>query len=74
MERKYTVLVVNDIFEDDNMLIIKSKGSQYINRLDENITPEVLKRELSRSGIEAEDCDINVINSDWNGVPKIAKF
>lgn len=67
MERKYTVLVVNDIFEDENMMIVKSSGSTYTKRYDEKIKPEELSAFLEGEGINIDDCKIYVTEKGWKG-------
>lgn len=74
MNEKYTILVVNGIFEEENLLIIKSKGSQSIKRFDETITPEILRTDLEGVGIDIGDCKIVVLDKDWKGNPKVEQF
>jgi hypothetical protein len=74
MEYKYTVLVVNGIFEDENLMVIKSKGSQYTNRFEETITSDILHRELERNGIEVNDCKLVITGTDWKGNPTITQY
>lgn len=71
MLMKYTVLVSNGIFDGENLLIIKSKGSQYIKRIDETITPNLLHKELEGNSINVEDCKIIIISTDFKGNPTI---
>jgi hypothetical protein len=71
---KHTVLVVNDIFEGENLLIIKSKGSQSVNRFEESITPSLLETELERNGISLDNCKVTVTSTDWKGNAKIEQY
>lgn len=74
MMKKYAVMVINGIFEDENLLIISSKGSRYTTRFDEIITPEILHKELERNGIPTEDCKITVTGTDWKGKATIEQY
>lgn len=68
---KHTVLVVNGIFENESLLIIKSTGSQYTNRFEKTITPALLSKELERNMINPDDCKIVIASTDWMGNPTI---
>lgn len=74
MEHKHIVMVINDIFEDENLLVVKSKGSQATKRYDDVITKEDLKEYLSSNGINIKSCVINVVEEDWKGIPKISRW
>lgn len=70
---KKTVMVINDIFTNTNMLIIRDDGSETINRFVAAITSEVLSNELERLGINKEDCDIIVVGENWKGEVRVEK-
>jgi len=74
MEKKYAVMVINNIFKNESMLIVKSEGTQMVRRYEENITKEVLSEYLSTNGIDIETCVINVVEEDWMGSPKISRW
>lgn len=63
----YTVLVVNDVFEDENLLIIKSTGEQIVVREKEQITIDYVRNYLKRNGIDDTLCKLVVIENDFTG-------
>lgn len=74
MGRKYTIMVINSIFEKENMLIIKWNGGTITERFDEIITPEILSEKLEKNGIDVDSCVIYVTEEDWKGEPRISKW
>lgn len=73
MKRRYTIMVINYVFENESMLIVKSEGSQAIKRYDDTITNEDLNVYLEQDGIDIDDCIIYVVEEDWKGSPRINK-
>lgn len=66
-------MVINDVF-DDNMLIVKSEGSQTIIRYDETITVEEMHKAIEKQNINIDDCKVVVVDNDWKGNTKLAVF
>lgn len=67
MKKTTTVMVINDIITSSNMLIVKSDGSEMINRFSETITPKILSDELDKSGIYKYECDIIIVDESHEG-------
>lgn len=74
MEKKHTIMVINNIFERENMLIIKWNGGIITERFDETITPEIVHEKLDRNRINIDSCVIYVTEEDWKGEPRITKW
>lgn len=70
---KYTVMVINNMFEDDNLLIVKTKGNQSIMRYNKPIEKEDVMEYLSENKINMDDCEMYEVGNDWKGNPKIEK-
>lgn len=71
---KYTIMIINNLFEDDNLLIVKSKGSQSIQRHDRPIEKEIVFKYLKGNQIDIDDCKIYIVSNDWKGNSKIEEF
>ncbi len=71
---KHTVMIINNIFEGDNLLIIKSKGSEIIQRYNQRIEKEMVIEYLNKTNIDMEDCLFYIVKNDWRGNPNIEKF
>lgn len=74
MEKKHTIMVINNIFENENMLIIKWDGGTITERIDKAITPEILHEKLENNSIDVASCVIYVTEEDWKGEPRISKW
>lgn len=72
--KKYTVMVINNVFEERNVIMIHSPGYEYINRFDEYITPEMLEDIIYHRDIKVEECEIHVVSKDWRGNTKVETF
>lgn len=62
---KYTVLIVNEIFPKDNMLIIKSEGSRHVQYFKERIDETLLKERFQTLDINKEECEIIYVGRTW---------
>lgn len=71
---KYTVMVINNIFEEDNLLIVKSKGNQSIQRHKQHIEKELVFDYLKGNAIDIDDCVIYIVKNDWRGNPSIEEI
>lgn len=71
---KYTVMVINNIFEEDNLLIVKSKGNQSIQRHEQCIEKELVFDYLKGNAIDIDDCVIYIVKNDWRGNPSIEEI
>lgn len=71
---KYTVMVVNNVFEEDNLLIIKSKGNQSIQRHEHYIERDLVFDYLKRNEIDIDDCVIYVVKNNWRDITSIEKY
>ena len=74
MERKYIIMVINDIFEGDHMLITKGNGGHITVRFEHRITIEKLHESLERNNINVDSCVINVVEEDWKRNPIITRW
>lgn len=74
-EKRYSVMVINDIFEGEHMLIIKWKGGTITERFDNPITTEIMHDKLIHNQLTIGSCDIYVVEGDtWKGEPRITKW
>lgn len=72
IKKKYTVLVTNGIFEAQNMMVVKSAGSEFVYRYETTITPDVLHKELAGNNISIDDCEIIILGRTWDeGTPEM---
>lgn len=74
MKKQYVIMVINNIFEGENMLIIKWNGGTITERFDEIITSEILHEKLKNNRIDADSCIINVVEEGWDGNPRISRW
>jgi hypothetical protein len=73
-EKNYVVMVINNIFEKENMLIIKWDGGTITERFNNTIAPETMREKLEGNRINIDSCTIYVTEEDWKGEPKITKW
>lgn len=73
-QKNYVVMVINNIFEKENMLIIKWDGGTITERFDKTITPEIVHEKLDSNRIDVDSCVIYVAEEDWKGEPRITKW
>lgn len=74
MKKQYVIMVINHIFEGENMLIVKSEGGQMIKKYSENISVEDLNEYLELNEIDKKSCVINVVEEGWDGNPRIRRW
>ena len=58
MKKEYTVLVINNVFEDDNLLIVKNSGEQRVIREREVFTEEYVQKYLEKHGLNPDTCKV----------------
>jgi len=69
----HKVLIVNDLFEGENMLIIKSSGSESIVRHNEPFKKKEVLEYLHETGVNLETCKMYQVENDWSDKPKIER-
>jgi hypothetical protein len=74
MAVQYKIMIINDIFDSENLLVIKGGGVQIIQRHEEWITSEILHEALAENKIEINSCVINVVEEDRKGNPQISRW
>lgn len=63
MNKRVLVTAITGISDHDNMLIIQDKGSEYINRFNEDITEAMIGEEIEKKDIDIADCRVIVIKN-----------
>lgn len=74
MKKQYVVMVINHIFEGENMLIIKWNGGQITEKFNETIRREDLHKSLEAKNMPLDCCTINVVEEGWDGNPRIGRW
>lgn len=74
MENKYVVMVINGVFSEASMLIIKSQGKEIILRYDKYIDVKELDIQLENHLINKDDCKIVVTDKNWNSDLTISSY
>lgn len=60
MKGKYVAMVINGLFYEENMLIIKSRYNEFIYRYKDCISYDKVCLKLKEHGIKVEDTQIEI--------------
>lgn len=62
-----TIMIVNDVFDGENMMIIKSKGSEQIIRSSQIFEISDLQKYVKDKGLSNDAYDLIVAEKSWKG-------